>query len=153
MGLKTNILASAPVLLIVVNCGSGGDIPQLSPSALAAPHTGCEVTRPNGQTPPGEAASPGFHGNGALWTVLYPEGTVVFEPGGPGFVEPDGSLSMKFPWWRGIRGQLRIEGRRLGAPAPALRAYIPSGCGDIGFQATSLIFSTEGCWEVTGWVG
>jgi len=88
-----------------------------------------------------------------LWTVLYPEGTVVFEPGGPGFVEPDGSLPMKFPWWRRIRGQRRIEGRRLDAPAPALRAHIPSGYGDIGFQATSLIFSTEGCWEVTGWVG
>jgi hypothetical protein len=153
MSLNTNILAFVPALLMVVNCGGE----QLSPSAparaSAAPDIACEVTRPNGETPPGEAASPDVHGNGALWTWLWPEGTVVFEPGGPGFVEPDGSLSMKFGWWRGIRGRLRIEGRRLDTPARPLRAHIPSGYGDVGFQPTSLIFSTAGCWEVTGRVG
>lgn len=157
MGFKRYVLASTSALLIVVNCGGSGDIPQLSPSTPTRPSTvpqsACEVTRPNGQTPLGEASSPHFHGNGSLWTQLWPEGTVVFEPGGPGFVEPDGSLSMKFPWWRGVRGQLTIEGRRLDAPAPPLRADIPSGYGDIGFQAAALIFPTEGCWEVTGRVG
>jgi hypothetical protein len=78
---------------------------------------------------------------------------VVFEPNGPGFVLEDGSLSMKFPWWRGVRGQLQIVGRRLDADALPLRAGIPAGYGDIGFQATALVFSTEGCWEVTGRVG
>jgi hypothetical protein len=32
-------------------------------------------------------------------------------------------------------------------------ANIPSGYGDSGFQATGIIFPTEGCWEVTGRVG
>jgi hypothetical protein len=121
-----------------------------SPAATGAP--ACPVTKPNGSMPPGERPSPDFHGNGALWTMLWPEGRVVFRPGGSGFVLLDGSLSMKFPWWRGIRGKLTIQGRRLDAPAPPLRARIPEGYGDIGFQATGLIFPTPGCWEVTGLV-
>lgn len=36
----------------------------------------CPVTVPNGSTPPGEAPSDRFYGNGQLWTVLWPEGTV-----------------------------------------------------------------------------
>lgn len=114
----------------------------------------CPVTKPNGSTPPGEQLGLNPHGNGVLWVVLWPEGgKVVFRPGGPGFVLPDGSLSMKFGWWRGTRGKLTIDGKRLDAPAPPLRAWIPEGYGDIGFQATMLIFPTVGCWEVTGKVG
>jgi hypothetical protein len=114
----------------------------------------CPVTKPNGNTPPGEQLGPGSHWNGELWVVLWPEGgKVVFRPGGPGFILPDGSLSMKFGWWRGGRGKLTIEGKRLDAPAPPLRASIPDGYGDTGFQATALIFPTVGCWEVTGKVG
>lgn len=112
----------------------------------------CPVTIANGQTPPGERPSPGMHGNGMLWTALWSEGTVVFRPGGSGFVLPDGALQMKFPWWRGVRGPLTIEGRRLDAAAPSLRARIPSGYSG-SFQATGLIFPTPGCWEVTGRVG
>jgi hypothetical protein len=123
----------------------------------------CPVTKPNGSMPAGEPQSgkcAGCYGNGALWTVLWPEGKVVFRPGGSGFVEPDGSLSMKFPWWRAGRagyGKFTIEGRRLDEPGPPLRAYIPDGYtnaqGYSGFQATALIFPTEGCWEVTGRAG
>jgi hypothetical protein len=85
-----------------------------------------------------------------LFTVLWPEGNILM---GPHNVEPDGSLSMKFVWWRGVKGQLSIEGRRLDADAPPLRASIPDGYGDSGVQASALIFPTEGCWEVTGRVG
>ncbi len=113
----------------------------------------CPVTRPNQYRQPGEPPSSTRHGNAALSTVLWPGGIVVFSPGGSGSVLPDGSLSMKFPWWRGVRGKLAIQGRRLDAPAPPLRASIPEGYGEMGFQATALIFPTEGCWEVTGQVG
>jgi hypothetical protein len=85
--------------------------------------------------------------------VLWPEGTVIFEPGGPGTIYEDGSLGMKWGWWRGVAGPLTIAGRRLDAAAPALRADIPEGYGDSGFQATGLIFPTAGCWEATGQVG
>jgi hypothetical protein len=48
---------------------------------------------------------------------------------------------------------LRIEGERLDAPAPPLRAEIPDGYGTTGFQPTGLIFPTKGCWKVVGSVG
>ena len=113
----------------------------------------CEVTRPNGrgtflEDPPSDG-----YGNGLISTGLWSDGTVVFRPGGPGFVTSDGSLGMKWGWRRAIRGRLRIEGRRLDETAPPLRAEIPSGYSDFGFQATHLIFPTPGCWEVTGRVG
>lgn len=34
-----------------------------------------------------------------------------------------------------------------------LIAEIPEGYGDTGFQASTIIFPTVGCWEVTGRAG
>jgi len=113
----------------------------------------CMVTRANGQGTFLEGLSPDLHGNALISTGLWPDGTVVFKPGGPGFVTADGALGMKWGWRRGVRGQLRIEGRRLDESAPPLRADIPAGYGDFGFQSSALIFPTAGCWEVTGRVG
>ena len=124
---------------------------EIAADALTA--VACPVTTPNGSTPPGEQPSPNYHSNGQLWTVLWPDGQVIFEPSGPGSIEEDGSLGMKWAWWRSVAGQLTIEGRRLDAPAPPLRADIPKGYGESGFQATDLIFPSDGCWEVTGKVG
>ena len=105
----------------------------------------CPVTVPSEKN--------GKYGNEPLTTGLWPEGKVVFKPGGAGFVLEDGALAMKFWWWRLAAGRLTIEGRRLDKPAPPLGARIPNGYREIGFQATSLIFPTPGCWEVTGRVG
>jgi hypothetical protein len=113
----------------------------------------CPVTHANGQGTFLEGLSQNFHGNVLISTDLWPNGTVVFKPGGPGFVTKDGALGMKWGWRRAVRGQLRIEGRRLDEPAPPLRADIPNGYGDFGFQSSALIFPTPGCWEVTGRVG
>ena len=128
-------------------------------AAVAIVATGCQpasgncvVTMPNGNTPSGEKSGPSYHGNGQLWTALWPDGRVVFRPGGPGSTEPDGTLGMKWPWWRGVQGRLSIQGRRLDGAAPPLRAQIPDGYGEAGFQSTGLLFPTEGCWEVTGQV-
>jgi hypothetical protein len=124
--------------------------------ASAEPTVACEVTRPNGIVAGSEQREPDSYGNRQLSLGpfgLWPNGTVVFKPGGAGFITPDGSLGMKFGWTRGVRGQLTIEGRRLDAPAPPLRSVIPNGYSEIGFQATALVFSTPGCWEVTGRVG
>ena len=93
----------------------------------------------------------GTFGNDSLYTILG--STITFRPGGAGWVLTDGSLSMKYMWWRLRNGQLTIQGHRLDDTAPPLRASIPDGYGDIGFQATSLIFPTPGCWEVTASVG
>ncbi len=105
----------------------------------------CPVTKPNG--------SGDEYRNEFISTLLWPDGAVVFKPGGPGMAREDGSLEMKFAWTRFIKGQLTIEGHRLDGSAPPLRALIPAGYGDTGFQATGLIFPTPGCWEVTGHVG
>jgi hypothetical protein len=78
--------------------------------------------------------------------VLYPEG-VRERP------EADGSIAEKFGWWRGVRGRLRITGRRLDGLSRPLRALIPSGYGPTGFQSTAIIFPTDGCWSVTGAAG
>ncbi|HNH79958.1 MAG TPA: hypothetical protein PLD33_15050 [Anaerolineales bacterium] len=111
----------------------------------------CPVTTPNGSTPPGETATyEGYLGNGKLWTSLWPEGKIIMTPENR---NADGSLSMKWLWWRGVSGPLSIEGRRLDAEAEPLRSFISSGYGDIDFQVSELIFPTTGCWEVTGYAG
>ena len=120
------------------------------------PQAECPVTAPNGSLPPGEqAASADYLGNGKLGTVLWPEGQVVFEPGGPGEIRPDGSLAMKFPFWRGegVVGDLHITGERLDGEAPAMTGEIAEGYGESGFQATALVFPSAGCWQVTASVG
>jgi hypothetical protein len=128
--------------------------PSPSPRATSPNGDGatCPVTRPNGAPPPeGEAPGGNYLGNGRLWTVLWPKGMVVVPPNG---VEPDGGLGMKFPWWRApdIHGALHIIGheRTLGFP---VRADIPDGYGDTGFQASGIVFPVEGCYQVTGEAG
>lgn len=118
---------------------------------------GCAVTAPN-HTPLPEvvqrkAAVPGdttsIHGNGMIWTSLWPDGNVVIRKGGPGFVLPDGSLKMKFLWLMAGDGPLTVEGRRLDGEARPLRAEIFGGFAGRGFQPSYLVFPTAGCWEVT----
>ena len=120
-----------------------------SPSPIAYLSTPCPVTLPNGNTPPGEKPAVGDHGNGALWTSLWSEGTIRAKPN---YVLSDGSIDMKFGWWRSVIGKLSIEGRRLDAPASPLGAEIRNDL-RAGFVATAVIFPTEGCWEVIGRVG
>jgi hypothetical protein len=115
----------------------------------------CPVTVPNGQHPPANADF--NHGNGSLWVALWPQGKLLAGtlPDGSSWAEvkPDGSIDAKLGWWRGSSGQLTIRGHRLDASAPPLRANIPHGYGSSGFQATGILFPTEGCWQVTGSVG
>jgi hypothetical protein len=157
------ILGLSPVVVLLLaatgRAGAGSEasatetVPPSVASPAAAPagsSTSCPVTLPNGFAPPGLPSQPHGYGNDELWTQLWPDGRVVFARG-VGFVEPDGSLSMKWPWWQGVSGQLTITGRRLDAPASPLR-WIPDGR-DNGFLATALIFPSAGCWEVTGRVG
>jgi hypothetical protein len=161
-------LAALVTAAAVAGCGGGSDKPQpprpaevVDPSvagALTDPAVtrmleDCPVTRANHSIPPGEPHGPSqkrppYYGDGRLWTVLSPRGIVV---AGPGDIERDGSISMKFPWWRNVRGRLHVTGRKHGAGAAGgVRAHIPSGYGPTGFQSTGLIFASEGCWEVTG---
>jgi len=126
------------ILIFLVGCSSG--VLSVVPTSSA-----CPVTIANGSQPLGESSgSLLYHGNGVIWTALPPDGKLFIVP------DEDGSLQIKFPWWRAVHGALTIQGRRLDASAPPLQAIIPEGYGDSGFQASGLIFPTEGCWEVTG---
>jgi hypothetical protein len=121
--------------------------PSLSPVDLAS----CPVTPPNLAGPPdGEPLESVHLGNGKLGTDLWPDGTVVPIPE---WVQPDGSIALKWPWWRGVgvNGLVDIEGRRLDANAAGFVARSASeGYGDTGFTPSVLPFPSAGCWEVTG---
>lgn len=138
---------------------AGATIPEAAaPTSVAS----CSVTQPNGNNPPefGETQPPqpydgydGGYGNAALWTNLWMwgEGEVLVPSS---HVGPDGSFGgMKWAWYRYIPGQLSIEGQRLDAPAPPLRAEVDSGYGDTGFQVSGITFPSAGCWEITGRLG
>lgn len=111
----------------------------------------CPITKANGSTPPGAEPRLTHHGNGELWTVFDADG--VLSGSIWGTVLRDGSIRIKFPWWRAVRGKLRISGFRIGAPEDRLRAYIPEGYGLSGFQASDITFSRFGCWRVRARAG
>lgn len=146
------------VSLLLASCTAGvpadgpgptGASPSMPPESTAArvQTKGCPVTRPNGEHPPGDSNSE-FFGNGRLWVDLWVDGHAVTSD-----MRRDGSLAVKFPWTRGVRGELTITGHRLDAPAPPARASVPDGYGSVGFQSSAIIFPTAGCWQVTGKVG
>ncbi|MGH3041240.1 MAG: hypothetical protein ACRDNG_05805 [Gaiellaceae bacterium] len=116
----------------------------------------CPVTLPNGEAPPGLEPDANNHGNGRLWTSLGAYGVVTAIPEE---VRPDGSISLKSPWFvaDGVEGEFSIHGRRLDARAAPLEVDLESG-GAPGFTgrafwAAGLVFPSEGCWEVTGTAG
>jgi hypothetical protein len=143
------------VLLIAGGLTGCGDDQPAGPAATTAAATTarCPVTLPRDVGPPGVSPDDFFgwassYGNGRLWVGgLWPGGVI---DAGPEYVAEDGSVGMKFGWWRAAPGKLVITGRRLDAPAPPARGIAPDGYGDTGFQASGVEFPTEGCWEVTG---
>ena len=137
---------SAVVLSVALHAQSD------NPAVQSSDMTTCPVTLANGLDVGGRP-SPGRYGTNSISVGVWSDGVVPFFEGGHGFRTPDGAMGTKFGWRRGVAGQLSIEGRRRDAPAPPLRAQIPPGYGDTGFQPSYLIFPTVGCWEVTGQVG
>jgi hypothetical protein len=122
--------------------------PRAAPVALAG--EGCPGTRPSREPPfPGESFN---YGNRYLGAALWRRGRLMASRGGQtwGQIMPDGSIWAKVGWWRAVPGRLHIQGERLDAPAPPLRARVPAGYGSRGFQSTGLIFPTPGCWRIIG---
>lgn len=146
MRFRIALLPLAAALVAAASSCSGDTDSQGTTTAAA----GCATTIPNGAVPPGEAPASGQHGNGQLWTVLDPSGTI--DGAAVGDVLADGSVRIKFPWWRATRGRLRVSGEGKGV-AGAVRAHIPAGYGESGFQASALIFPAPGCWTVLARAG
>jgi hypothetical protein len=153
--MKSHLLLVVSVLAFAGGCAAknGGTAP-MDPRSI-------ELTVPNGSSPVKANAphapmndelrnSNWNHGNSALWVMLPTNGVVTASE-----LERDGWLRVKFPWWRGVRGQLTVEGRRLDAPAPPMRcdAATIAQNGDLGLNPCLLFFPTEGYWEITGRVG
>ena len=138
---------------LAAGCSSGSEpSSEAAPPATAGFARTCPVTLPNGNTPPDarDWAPESSYGDGRLWTFFWRHNVVIATPD---FVQDDGTVRMKWPWWRGVRGELQIEGRRIDRDAAPLRAEIPPYYGLSGFQPSAIFFPTEGCWEVTGKVG
>jgi hypothetical protein len=116
----------------------------------------CDVTAPNGVMPGSAEPQKGIHGNRLLAVGpfgLWPNGTVVFKPGGAGFQTSDGSLVMKFGWTLGREGRLVVTGHRLDGHAPPLQSSIKPTDNLPHFYPSYLIFPTPGCWEVNAQIG
>lgn len=156
------VMIAGQCVVLLGGCSDGSSVnPVTSPTSTVpqpddvtlADAARCKVTLPNGHGPPGEVSSATYHGREKLFTVLGEDGVIVAQPQD---ILPDGTIAIKFPWWAaGPEGSLTIRGRRLDERGPPLRAEITRSTPETafrgtGFWATSVIFSSEGCWEVTG---
>lgn len=118
----------------------------------AKPHIGandpetCPVTEPQWVKPPEDAAvsnEPALgnyyvNENGTIMAAAWWYNDYFLEAG------PNGN---KTGWFRPAGETLTITGHRLDADAPPMEAHVPC-CYPTQFQATGLIFPTEGCWQV-----
>jgi hypothetical protein len=161
--------AAAGVVVVVSSEQAERDRQRTSSQSSVHRPQDCPVTIPNGRTPAGVRLGSDEHGDGRLFTLLGSDGRFVvastsspeyLAPDGgiavDGVLKPDGSVSIKQGWRRGpgVRGRVRVQARRLDAPAARVdRTIPPGGYGLTGFQATNLRLPTVGCWKVTGSVG
>jgi hypothetical protein len=128
-------------LVLVCAVGAAALWSQAKAQPTTKQENGCRVSR-------------GSQANDALRALGVPlDGRIVFRPGGPGFVDRDGALGIKFPWERLVAGSLTVGGHRLDGDAAPARAYMNRGYGNTGFLPTYLVFPTPGCWEITGRIG
>lgn len=96
-------------LCLFLLCVTAGSLVAVKPpgflSAQESRPDSCYVTTPNGIVAGSSERNERSYGN-ALLSVgpfgLWPNGTVVFKPGGAGFQTKEGALGMKFGWTRGI---------------------------------------------------
>lgn len=178
MDLPNRRFVLSMLLVVLAGCRGAvqGDTSPTLPSSPASPTTtafpspipttqapidSCPVSLPNVSKSPDEyyvsTINSYQNDDGTLFTPLWPGGKVIFSPRGPGRILSDGSLGMKWPWYRTIPGEVLIDGRRLDALAPPMPTVIlkgvPDGYGETGFHAGGLLFPSEGCWEVTAKVG
>ena len=135
------------VLLLVVSACS---------SSQSASFEECPITPPLGGVPdevvdyqrpvPWVKEDAGWYGNSALWVSLPPDGVLPSLPS----VDDPVLFDTKFPWWRLSSGMLEVRTAKVGVGEAFIERHVPDGYGEGGFVPSSLLFSSEGCWQVTG---
>lgn len=126
-----------------------------TPLTNDGPLNGCNVTRSNASTPPGQTPATTWHGTGNLWTRLGVDGVIVAAP-----EEWTHDRQIVIDGWRWVAidpaGELTVEGRVVssadGEPTTSdgrflavVRGTDPSGASNV-----TMHFSQPGCWEITG---
>ena len=95
-------------------------------------------------------SSDGHIENDSLKAFVWPKGRVIFKPDGPGFIDENGWLGMKWPWIKKEVGDLVVTGHRLDGTAPPVESFMSDSYAFVGFKPAYLVFPTPGCWEITG---
>ena len=109
----------------------------------------CPVTEPAWIKPPDDAAISGspeesyyfVNEDRSIWASAWWTDQEANYP----YAGEDG---IKIGWFRPWGADLEISGQRIDSAAPPLETHIPC-CYPTLFQATGLVFPTEGCWEIT----
>jgi hypothetical protein len=138
--LKT--LQFAAVCLLLAGC-TALDVALLDRTAAA-----CPVTEPDLLVPPGDSAVQGDPGEGYYYanadrSIL----AAAWWWDAENYILRAGEEGIKTGWFRPAGADLMITGERLDGAAPPLDSSVPC-CYPTRFQASGLIFPTEGCWEV-----
>jgi len=97
------------------------------------------------------AGSSDLVGSGTLWTRR--EAGIVPPAQWQAARLTDGRWRLKFPWFRLRAGRLEITAKRVGgggrfSAETHQDSYLPTG-----FLPSALLFSSTGCWRVTGALG
>lgn len=120
---------------------------------LATPHSGestspgatCAVTQAVRAVPPSDPNADPF---GAGPWYVNADRSIWAGWDAAGMAEGEN----KVLWIRPRGTQLTVSGRRLDAESSPMSGKVPC-CYPTGFQASGLIFPSEGCWEVTAKAG
>lgn len=128
-------------MLLLLGCAGAAE-----PEIVANDPATCPVTEAVWTTPPDDTAvsndpAPGYY------YVNEDESIMAAAWWTEGYFLEAGERGNKTGWFRPAGETLTITGRRLDAEAPPMAARVPC-CSPTQFQATGLIFPTEGCWQV-----
>lgn len=133
----TTLSALIGVILLAAPTGATTAVPQHSAPSSAAP-ANCPVT-PYSAAGLADNFTATWYGRDHLWAGLEPAYQGVWYAG----------KEVKVQWRLPHPRQLAVTGSRLDAAAPPLQVSLPTGYTS-GFQPSSLLFPTAGCWKVTG---
>ena len=155
-----SILCIATICLVSAGILTGCPAPLLveqPPLSVATPGSAatetasmaCPVTQPEWILPPDDPAVSGAPAFGYYY--VNHDRSLMASAWWAGDAAPPlqaGDAGVKVGWFRPAGATLQISGQRLDGQAPPLQSHVPC-CYPTRFQATGLIFPSEGCWQVT----